>query len=132
MAGQLLNIKPILAIRDGEVEPIKRVRGNQKAFMEFVSQFREHSADGAGLRVGIAHADAPERAQALVEMVQRERPQAQVEIVTTLGAVVGTHAGPGHSRVLLVRRRGGTHGSPTSPLLHLSGVEDVGCGLPGG
>jgi len=60
-----------------------------------VSQFREHSTDGAGLRVGIAHADAPERAHALVEMVQRERPQAQVEIVTTLGAVVGTHAGPG-------------------------------------
>ena len=95
MAGQLLNIKPILAIRDGEVEPIKRVRGNQKAFMEFVSQFREDSADSVALRVGIAHADAPERAQALVEMVQRERPQAQVEIVTTLGAVVGTHAGPG-------------------------------------
>jgi DegV family protein with EDD domain len=95
MAGQLLHIKPILAIRDGEVEPVKRVRGNRKAFMEFVSQFREHSADGPGLRVGIAHADAPERAQALVEMVQRERPQAEVEIVTTLGAVVGTHAGPG-------------------------------------
>ena len=28
-------------------------------------------------------------------MVHAERPQAEVEIVTTLGAVVGTHAGPG-------------------------------------
>jgi fatty acid-binding protein DegV len=28
-------------------------------------------------------------------MVRRERPRAEVEIVTTLGAVVGTHAGPG-------------------------------------
>jgi fatty acid-binding protein DegV len=28
-------------------------------------------------------------------MVAGERPQAQIEIVTTLGAVVGTHAGPG-------------------------------------
>ena len=28
-------------------------------------------------------------------MVVHERPQAQVEITTTLGAVVGTHAGPG-------------------------------------
>jgi len=27
--------------------------------------------------------------------VHGERPQAEVEIVTTLGAVVGTHAGPG-------------------------------------
>ena len=28
-------------------------------------------------------------------MVAGERPKAQIEIVTTLGAVVGTHAGPG-------------------------------------
>jgi fatty acid-binding protein DegV len=63
--------------------------------MAFVEQFRAGSSDGEGLRVGIAHADAPDRAQSLVEMVNRERPQATIEIVTTLGAVVGTHAGPG-------------------------------------
>jgi len=95
MAGNLLHIKPILALEDGEIEPIKRVRGNQKAFMEFVERFRAGSSEGQGLRVGIAHADAPDRAQSLVEMVNRERPRATIEIVTTLGAVVGTHAGPG-------------------------------------
>jgi DegV family protein with EDD domain len=95
MAGNLLHIRPILSLQDGEIEPIKRVRGNQKAFMAFVEQFRAGSSDGEGLRVGIAHADAPDRAQSLVEMVNRERPQATIEIVTTLGAVVGTHAGPG-------------------------------------
>jgi DegV family protein with EDD domain len=95
MAGNLLHIKPILALEDGEIEPIKRVRGNQKAFMEFVERFRAGSSESEGLRVGIAHADAPDRAQSLVEMVNRERPQATIEIVTTLGAVVGTHAGPG-------------------------------------
>jgi DegV family protein with EDD domain len=94
-AGQLLNIKPILTLKDGEVEPLKRVRGNAKAFAEFVSRFREGSRDEPGLRVGIAHADAPERAGALREMVRRERPQAEIELVTTLGPVVGTHAGPG-------------------------------------
>jgi DegV family protein with EDD domain len=94
-AGQLLNIKPILTLQGGVVEPLKRVRGNAKAFAEFVSQFREGSRDEPGLRVGIAHADAPERADALREMVRRERPQAEIEVVTTLGPVVGTHAGPG-------------------------------------
>ena len=34
--GQLLNVKPILAIHDGEVVPVKRVRGNRKALQEFV------------------------------------------------------------------------------------------------
>ncbi|HEX6699558.1 MAG TPA: DegV family protein [Gaiellaceae bacterium] len=95
MAGQLLNIKPILTIADGEVVPVKRVRGNQKAMQEFVRAFTEGTVDDPGLRVGIAHADAPERAEALRKMVRAERPQAEIEIVTTLGAVVGTHAGPG-------------------------------------
>ena len=94
-AGQMLHIKPILTIDDGEVLPLKRVRGNQKAMQEFVSQFTEGSTEAAGLRVGIAHADAPERAEALVKMVRDVRPQAEIETVTTLGAVVGTHAGPG-------------------------------------
>ena len=94
-AGQMLHIKPILTIDDGEVLPLKRVRGNQKAMQEFVSEFTEGSTDKRGLRVGIAHADAPERAEALVKMVRDVRPQAEIETVTTLGAVVGTHAGPG-------------------------------------
>jgi len=94
-AGQMLHIKPILTIDDGEVLPLKRVRGNQKAMQEFVSQFTDGSTNEPGLRVGIAHADAPERAEALVKMVRDVRPHAEIETVTTLGAVVGTHAGPG-------------------------------------
>jgi fatty acid-binding protein DegV len=95
MAGTLLNIKPILAIEDGEVVPVKRVRGAHKAFMEFVKAFEEGSVDRPSLRVGIADADSPERRSALEELVRRTRPQARIEVETTLGAVVGTHAGPG-------------------------------------
>ena len=95
MAGTLLNIKPILAIEQGEVVPVKRVRGARKAFLEFVDAFEQASADRPSLRVGIAHADAPERLESLRELVRRTRPEAQVEVETTLGAVVGTHAGPG-------------------------------------
>jgi DegV family protein with EDD domain len=93
-AGQLLHVKPILTI-EREVVPIKRVRGNQKAMQEFVSVFTSTTTDVPSLKVGIAHADAPERATQLQKMVRYERPQADIEVVTTLGAVVGTHAGPG-------------------------------------
>jgi DegV family protein with EDD domain len=94
-AGELLNIKPILTIKDGEVVPVKRVRGNRKAFLEFESAFTSSTRDAPSLRVGIAQAEAPERAQALTELVQRTRPAAELELVTTLGPVVGAHAGPG-------------------------------------
>jgi fatty acid kinase fatty acid binding subunit len=94
-AGNLLHIKPILTIADGEVLPLKRVRGNHKAVQEFADRFAADTTDSPELRVGIAHADAPEREQTLRALVADLRPQAQIEVATTLGAVVGTHAGPG-------------------------------------
>jgi DegV family protein with EDD domain len=94
-AGNLLHIKPILTIQDGEVLPVKRVRGNQKAVQEFARAFSERTRDTPNLHVGIAHADALEREQVLRVLVGDLRPQAQIDVATTLGAVVGTHAGPG-------------------------------------
>jgi len=94
-AGELLHIRPILAIQEGEVVPVKRVRGNRKAFNEFESTFEAATVDRPSVRVGIAHAEAPEKAEALRKMVRATRPAAEIEIVTTLGPVVGAHAGPG-------------------------------------
>jgi DegV family protein with EDD domain len=94
-AGQLLNIKPILTLADGEVLPLKRVRGNRKAIQEFATAFSEGTQDTDGLRVGIAHAEAPERMAALERLVKDVRGRAEIEVATTLGPVVGTHAGPG-------------------------------------
>ena len=94
-AGQLMNVKPILSIREGEVLPVKRVRGNRKAFQEFVDALETQTRDEPSLRVGIAHADAPERMVEIEKLVRDKRPQAQIEMETMLGAVIGAHAGPG-------------------------------------
>ena len=94
-AGELMHVKPILSIRDGEVLPVKRVRGNRKAFQEFVNALDEQTHDEPGLRVGIAHADAPERMIEIEKMVRDRRPQATIEMESMLGAVIGAHAGPG-------------------------------------
>jgi fatty acid-binding protein DegV len=90
-----MNVKPILSIQDGEVIPLKRVRGNKKAFQAFVDALDTQTRDEPGLRIGIAHADAPERMVELEKMVRDIRPQAQIEMETSLGAVIGAHAGPG-------------------------------------
>jgi DegV family protein with EDD domain len=95
LAGDMLSIRPILTIKDAEVVPLKRVRGNHKAFLEFASEFEARSRDVPELKVGIAHADAPQKAEALQELVRRTRPHAEIELSTTLGPVIGTHAGPG-------------------------------------
>ena len=94
-SGQLLHVKPILAIRDGEVVPVKRVRGNRKAFQEFVDALESGTRDASSLRVGIAHANAPERMAELEKMIRDRRPHAQIDAEAELGAVVGAHGGPG-------------------------------------
>lgn len=95
LAGSLLNVKPILEIRDGVVEPVGRVRGRQKALEEFGRLFTDDTQDRDGLRTAIAHANAPEWVDVLTDLVARARPRATVDLVEPLGAVVGTHAGPG-------------------------------------
>jgi DegV family protein with EDD domain len=95
LAGSLLNVRPILAIEDGVVTAVSRVRGRQKALAEFERRFAESTDDGPGLRIAIAHADAAEWVGTLSELVWRVRPHAEIEFTATLGAVVGTHAGPG-------------------------------------
>jgi DegV family protein with EDD domain len=95
LAGNLLNVKPILTIRHGEVEPVKRVRGRAKAFAEFEEQLVAATRGEPGWHVAVAHADAEADAERIVEMVGRVRPEATLDVVTALGPVVGAHAGPG-------------------------------------
>jgi len=94
-AGTLLQVKPILSIEDGEVVPVKRVRGERKAFAELTSALETETRDEPGFRLAVAHAAAPERAAELEALVRERRPQADLELVVTLGAVIGAHAGPG-------------------------------------
>jgi DegV family protein with EDD domain len=95
LAGSLLNVRPILGVDDGVVVAVSRVRGRPKALAEFERRFVEATTDGPGLRVAIAHADAAEWVGTLSEIVWRVRPKAEIEFTASLGAVVGTHAGPG-------------------------------------
>ena len=97
LAGQLLSVKPILAFDDGEVAPLKRVRGRSKALGELEGIFRDSTEgqDDANLHVGVGHAEANEDCDDLVRRVKDVRPNASLDIVTTLGPVIGTHGGPG-------------------------------------
>ena len=92
-AGQLLNVKPILAIESGGVLPVKRVRGNRLPGVR-----RCVHLDLGGLaRAARGHRSRGRRGprRGAQAMVRRERPNAELELVTSLGPVVGAHAGPG-------------------------------------
>ena len=95
LAGQLLSVKPILHFDDGEVAPLKRVRGRAKALAELERIFLDATEDSPDLHVGVGHAAAPADAEALVARLRAGRPRASFDVFVTLGPVIGTHGGPG-------------------------------------
>jgi fatty acid-binding protein DegV len=83
-----------MTLQDGEVAPLQRVRGAARAQLAFERFLVDH-ATGGQVHTAIVHADAPDAARRLEEMVHRAVPRAVVDHVGELGAVVGTHGGPG-------------------------------------
>ena len=91
LLGSVLQIKPILAIEDGQVVPLERVRTNDRAIGRLIELAR--SVDrGSGLCLVIGHAAAEPAAQALAQELQGV---ARSLVIQPLGPAVGTHAGPG-------------------------------------
>src|SRR2546425_1518232 len=91
LLGSVLQVKPVLCIRDGLVTPLERVRTFDRALNRVVDLTREVDT-GKGVCLIVGHADA----QADAERVARElEPIADTLMIQPLGPVVGAHAGPG-------------------------------------
>lgn len=92
--GSALNIKPILELRDGRVEPVERVRTRKKSLMRLVEMVGERIAGRQPVRLASLHANAAEEAKEILEIaIERYNP---IETVfSEVSPVVGNHAGPG-------------------------------------
>jgi DegV family protein with EDD domain len=93
LLGSMLDIKPVLEIRGGVIEPVARVRTYPRAINRVVEEFSHAATAWGGAELVVAHADRPKIAEALVE---RMRSQASGEpALTVVGPVIGCHSGPG-------------------------------------
>ena len=91
LLGSVLQVKPVLCIRDGLVTPLERVRTFERALGRIVELAREVDR-GAGLCAIVGHAEAPEDAERIARELE---PIADTLMIQPLGPVVGAHAGPG-------------------------------------
>src|SRR6202011_958986 len=91
LLGSLLNVKPILQLKDGEVVPIGRARGRPQALSRLVELLER---DGKVSQLAIMHGAAPADAEQLRERVAASYPGLDI-LLTEIGAVLGTHTGPG-------------------------------------
>ena len=92
--GSALNLKPILAIQDGRVEGIERIRTKSKAQDRILELCIEKVNRRSPVRLATLHANAAEDAKAL--LARAEQALSPIETVfTEVSPTVGTHAGPG-------------------------------------
>jgi DegV family protein with EDD domain len=91
--GSTLSVKPILTIEGGQMMPVERVRTSQRAFERLVDYARQRHSSGADAWC-VQHVRSPEQAELLIERA-REVFETEPIFVSEIGAVVGTHTGPG-------------------------------------
>lgn len=92
--GSALNLKPLLEVRDGRVEPLEKVRTRAKARERLLEVVEERVKGKKNLRLATLHASSEEDARTLLaEAAGRMHPIEQH--LTDVSPAVGTHAGPG-------------------------------------
>jgi DegV family protein with EDD domain len=92
--GSALNLKPILAVKDGKVEGVDRIRTKTKAHDRILELISEQVKGKSNIRIACLHANAHEDGKKLLERAASEFSPVET-IYTELSPVVGTHAGPG-------------------------------------
>lgn len=90
LVGSMLSVKPLIHIGDGAVEEAGKQRTRKRALEWMRDQL---FAAGTIEKLSVLHGEAPDIEQFL-DMISERYPRDQIR-VGKIGAVIGTHGGPG-------------------------------------
>jgi len=91
--ASVLNIKPIIILRDGQLFADERVRTRKRALNRMVEMIKEQLGDSPA-RVAVAHSQSPDDANTLVELTAQALNCDKVWI-SSLSTSLSAHLGPG-------------------------------------
>jgi DegV family protein with EDD domain len=94
LLGELLQVKPILTVRNGQVEPFEQQRTKKRALARLVEVVEEQCPRSAEARLCVMQADAPEDAQSLAADLRLMMNLVDIPIYELPPAIV-VHGGPG-------------------------------------
>ena len=99
--GGILGIKPILHVdNEGKLINVSKARGRKASLNALLDKYGELAENRQGT-VFISNADCHEDASYLKTQF-KERYNAEIEIVTDIGPVIGAHSGPGTMAVFFL------------------------------
>lgn len=96
--GTVLNLKPLLELRDGRIESVDKVRTFSKTLERLLDLVEEKLADNPGpVRLCVIHGDSPAEARQLLEGALHRFSSSLITDaeISDVSPVIGTHAGPG-------------------------------------
>lgn len=94
MVGSILNVKPILHVRDGAVELLEKVRGRKKALMTMLDIVEERIKDFPEQTIGVSHGGNPDIAYELKDLIVRRLGNENI-MINKIGAALVSHLGTG-------------------------------------
>ncbi len=92
--GSILEIKPILEVKNGLIEVFKKARGSQKALSMMADTLIERVAAFPEQIIGISHSDNLPGVEKLKKLLE-DKLGATNFIISKIGSVLGTHLGIG-------------------------------------
>lgn len=94
VVGSILNIKPVIEIKDGKLSVIEKVRGKNKMIKWFDEWIEKNNFDLSDKTVLLFYSQDYDQLKDLRKVIE-EKYKIKDIIEQEIGAVVGTHAGPG-------------------------------------
>ncbi|MDR7301086.1 DegV family protein [Haloactinomyces albus] len=94
MLGQTLAVKPVLGFREGELAPLTKGIGTERALGKAITAAVER-AGGGSVDIATEHFQAAERAGQVLHQLQDRLPGARQPILEETSAIIGAHTGPG-------------------------------------
>jgi EDD domain protein, DegV family len=95
MVGDVFGIRPLITIENGELVAYAKVRGEHRALEAMASLLSKFATPDDDVKLVTWSADADDKLPALEEALLAARPKAEVVFHGRVGAIVGTHGGPG-------------------------------------
>jgi DegV family protein with EDD domain len=89
MVGAVLNVKPLLILKEGEFSPFGQVRSRNKGIDQLLDYAKESSTI---VDLAIIYSTTPDDAQALADRMDFFKGKVRV---CSIGSVIGVHGGPG-------------------------------------
>lgn len=93
LLGSMLNLKPLLTLRDGRIDAVERVRTKRRALNRMLEAMVTEFGR-TPVRAAVIQAAARDEAQDFLAQV-RAQMDCRETMLTELSPVIGTHTGPG-------------------------------------